>query len=214
MHSTQNAYHFFFPFLQQLEISGVTESELLDGLKSGNESAFRFLVEQHSSRVFNTCLGMIRNREDAEDIAQEVFVEAWQAIGEFRGDSKISTFLYRIAVNRCLDHLRYRKRKKRFAFLSSLFGEDSVQPRFEKGDFSHPGIIMENQERAAVLFRAIESLPESQQVAFTLCKIEGLSLNEAGEIMEKGSKAVESLLTRAKENLRKTLGNYYENNEK
>lgn len=81
--------------------------------------------------------------------------------------------------------------------------------KIEGNQFHHPGIISENKEKAAVLFKAIESLPEKQRIAFTLIKVQGMNYEEACEIMQQNIKAVESLITRAKTNLQKTLESYY-----
>jgi len=188
----------------------MTEHELLIKLQSGHESAFKTLVETHKKRVFNTILTIIQDFEEAEDVAQEVFIEVYQSIGKFRGDSKISTWLYRIATTKALEHIRKKKTAKRFAFFTSLFGE-SNEILFESADFIHPGIILEQQENSKVLFKAINQLPENQKVAYTLFNIEGLSYQEITEIMEISLPAVESLLFRAKTNLRKLLGNFYKN---
>ncbi len=103
-----------------------------------------------------------------------------------------------------LDHLRKKKRKKRFAFLQSLYGKnDSLL--IDPPDFFHPGVKAENKENAAVLFKAIEKLPVNQKTAFVLNKIENLSYREIGEIMNSSESAVDSLLQRAKKNLQSTL---------
>ena len=181
---------------------------MVDQLKKGDESAFRTIVETWQGMVYNTALGIVQNAEDAEDIAQEVFVQVYQSIGSFKGDSKFSTWLYRITVTKSLDHERKKKRKKRFAFVRSIFGEENeviVNPP----DFHHPGVTLDNKESASVLFKAIAELPENQRIAFTLNKVEGLSYQEVSEVMETTVSSVESLMHRAKNNLRKKLEDYY-----
>lgn len=192
----------------------MTEPLLILQLQQGNERAFGYLVENFQDRVYNTCLGVLRNAEDAEDIAQEVFVEVHRSVQHFKAESKLSTWIYRICVTKSLDHLRGKKRKKRFAFVKSIFGDNDNEPRFEIPDFVHPGVQLENKERAAYLFKAIEELPENQKIAFTLNKIECLSYQEISEVTEMSVSAVESLLFRAKQNLKKILADYYEQNEK
>lgn len=192
----------------------MTEPLLILQLQQGNEKAFGYLVENFQDRVYNTCLGILRNAEDAEDIAQEVFVEVHRSVQNFKAESKLSTWIYRICVTKSLDYLRGKKRKKRFAFVKSIFGEHDNELRFEIPDFVHPGVQLENKERAAYLFKAIEDLPENQKIAFTLNKIECLSYQEISEVTEMSVSAVESLLFRAKQNLKKILTDYYEQNEK
>ena len=86
-----------------------------------NEQAFRDFITQHQPRVYNTALNMLQNAEDAEEITQDVFVEAWHKAHTFKGESQVSTWLYRITINKCIDLIRSKKRKKRFAFLTQLF---------------------------------------------------------------------------------------------
>jgi len=189
----------------------LTDQELVERLKKGEDSAFKTIVESYQDMVYNTALGIVQNSEDAEDVAQEVFVQVYESIHQFKGDSKFSTWLYRIATSKALDHLRRKKRKKRFAFLQSLFGANEEEV-IHTPDFHHPGVSIENKEKAAVLFRAINKLPDNQKTAFTLHKIEGLSYQEVAEIMDTSLSSVESLMHRAKSNLRKMLEDYYQKN--
>jgi len=184
------------------------ERLLVDQLKKGDETAFKTIVETWQSMVYNTALGIVQNAEDAEDIAQEVFIQVYQSISSFKGESKFSTWLYRITVTKSLDHERKKKRKKRFGFVRSIFGEQN-EVLVNPPDFHHPGVTLDNKENAAVLFRAITDLPESQRIAFTLNKVEGLSYQEVSEVMKTTVSSVESLMHRAKNNLKKNLEDYY-----
>lgn len=192
----------------------LNEELLIQQLQQGNERAFAWLVQNFQDRVYNTCLGVLHNMEDAEDIAQEVFVEIHRSVQGFKAESKLSTWIYRICVTKSLDHLRGKKRKKRFAFVKSIFGEHDNEPRIQIPDFIHPGVLLENKERAAYLFKAIEQLPENQRIAFTLNKIECLSYQEISEATDMTVSAVESLLFRAKQNLKKILNGYYAETER
>jgi RNA polymerase sigma-70 factor (ECF subfamily) len=167
------------------------------------------LVETWQRLIYNTSISIVQDSADAEDITQEVFIQVFHSISTFKGDSKISTWLYRIAVTKSLDLLRSRKRKKRFAFVQKIFGADegSVQP----ATFVHPGVLLENKERSAVLFNALDKLADNQKAAFTLHKIEGLSYQEVAEVLQVSVSSVESLMVRAKSNLQKYLRDYYEN---
>lgn len=182
----------------------MTEQELIQGLQSGDEKAFTYLVDNYKDRVFNTAIGIVQNAEDAEDVAQEVFIQVYRSIHNFKGESKLSTWLYRIATTRALDLLRSRKSKKRFGFIQRLFGEGN-EPLFELPDFNHPGIALDKKENAARLFKAIAQLPENQKTAFTLHKLEDLSYQEVSEVMQTSVAAVESLMHRARQNLKKIL---------
>ena len=182
----------------------MNEIELIQGLRNGDETAFKFLVDTYQDRVFNTAIGIVQNAEDAEDVAQEVFIQVYKSIHGFKGESKLSTWLYRIATTRALDLLRTRKSKKRFGFVQRLFGEGN-EPLHEIPDFNHPGIALDQKENAAKLFKAIGQLPDNQKTAFTLHKLEDLSYQEISEVMKTSVPAVESLMHRAKQNLRKIL---------
>jgi RNA polymerase sigma factor (sigma-70 family) len=184
------------------------ERTLVEKLKNGDDAAFKLIVETWQNMVYNTALGIVQSAEDAEDIAQDVFVQVYQSVHTFKGDSKFSTWLYRITVTKCLDHERRKKRKKRFAFVKSIFGNDS-QLVVNPPDFHHPGVTLDKKETAAALFQAIRQLPDNQRVAFTLHKIEGLSYLEISDVMKTTVSSVESLMHRAKTNLRKTLGDFY-----
>lgn len=186
----------------------MSEQILIEGLRRGDQAAFTELVETRQSLVYNTVLGLLQNAEDAEDVTQEVFIKVYESIGQFKGESALSTWIYRIAVTRSLEHLRMKKRKKRFAFLTSLFGENN-EPLHEPKEFNHPGVQLDNREKGRVLFARIAELPENQRIAFTLHKVEGLSYQEVANVMRTSVAAVESLIHRARQNLRRSLEDYY-----
>ena len=184
------------------------ETELIELLKKKDRAAFKDIVETWQNMVYNTALGILQNAEDAEDVTQETFVQVFESVSSFKGESKFSTWLYRITVSKARDHIRKKKRKKRFAFIQSLYGRND-EPVIDPPDFFHPGVGMENKENAAVLFKAVEQLPGNQKTAFVLNKVEGLSYIEIGNIMQITDSAVDALLQRAKANLKKILKEYY-----
>ena len=186
----------------------INETELIERLKLRDETAFKTIVEQWQDMVYNTILGIVQNDTEAEDLAQDVFIKVFEKVGTFKGDSKFSTWLYRIATTTALDHLRSKKRKKRFGFLQSLTGSAGDEKE-QIPDFHHPGVNLDNKERAAVLFRAIETLPDNQKAAYTLHKLEGLSYRDVSEVLNTTVSAVESLMSRANQNLRRQLEEYY-----
>ncbi|MEN8116619.1 MAG: RNA polymerase sigma factor [Bacteroidota bacterium] len=188
----------------------MTDTEIIEKLKQGDEQAFRQLVENHQKMVVNTCFGMVQNREDAEDIAQDVFIEVFRSIYKFRADSKLSTWLYRIAINRSLNHIRDNKKSKWFrSFEDEVQGKNNELQWLESSKADNPGFELENKQRAVLLHEAINSLPENQKAAFTLSKYEELSYQEISEVMELSVSSVESLLFRAKKNLQKKLYKCY-----
>lgn len=181
------------------------ELELIERLKQGDEAAFRTLVERYQDLVYNTALGVVQNESDAEDVAQEVFIQVYRSIGSFKSEAKLSTWIYRITTTRALDLLRARKSKKRFGLLKRLWETAEESPMENIQDFNHPGVSLERKEEAAQLMTAIAQLPENQKVAFVLHKLEGLSYLEIAEVMGNTLPAVESLMHRARLNLRKIL---------
>jgi RNA polymerase sigma factor (sigma-70 family) len=185
----------------------LTEQELIFGLRQGEESAFKELVIRFQDKVFNTALGLLQHHIEAEDIAQEVFIQVFRSIQNFKEESHLSTWIYRITVTKSLDHLRSKKRKKRFGFIISIFGDNNL-PVYEPEDFNHPGVLQENKEDAAILFKVIDQLPENQRTAFVLNKVEGLGYREIAAILNTTESAVDSLLQRAKQNLRKKLNEF------
>jgi len=187
----------------------VQEKELIAGLVAGSHYAFRLLVDTYKDRLFSTSLSILHNAEDSEDIVQEVFIEIFNSIKNFRKESSLSTWIYRITITKSLDLVRKKNRKKRFSIFTSIFG-DGNEIKHDPADFVHPGVNAENKELAQILFKAIDKLPESQKIAFSLNKVEGLSYKEISEIMGTSLSSVESLIHRAKNNLQKMLEGYYE----
>jgi len=186
----------------------LTELELIAGLIKRDENAFKFVVDTYKNMVYNTVLGFLQNTDDAEDVTQDVFIKIYENIGGFKQQSKLSTWIYRISISQATDFIRYRNRKKRGGFILSLFG-DNQELLYEPTDFEHPGVITENKEQSVILFKAINKLPENQKTAFLLQKVQDQSQQQIAEIMLISEGAVESLLSRAKANLKKLLFNYY-----
>lgn len=186
----------------------MNEQELIELVRNKDRTAFKTLVDTWQGMVYNTALGILQNAEDAEDVSQEVFMQVFESIYSFKGESKFSTWVYRITVSKATDHIRKKKRKKRFAFVQSLYGKNDEQI-VDPPDFFHPGISLENKENGAVLFKAMEQLLPNQKTAFVLSKMENLSYREIAEVMNLSEAAVDALLQRAKDKLKKILKNYY-----
>jgi len=188
----------------------LNQPELIAQLQQGDEQAFTKLVDEWQDMVYNTALGIVQNADDADDITQEVFIQVYQSVSSFKGDSKFSTWLYRITLSKALDHEKKKKRKKRFGFVQGLFGSQQ-EVQLHPVEFNHPGVELEKKERANELFAALKKIPENQRIAFTLHKLEGQSYQEVAEIMNTTLYAVESLMGRAKANLKKELSKFYNN---
>lgn len=186
-------------------ISAPTASaELVEHLQQGSEAAFRKLVELHHPRVYRIALALLRCPEEAEDVAQEVFVEVYQTIGRFRGEAALATWIYRLTTSQALRHRQKARTKKRFAFLTNLFGADNTV-QHHPPDHRHPQALLEGQEQLQQLHAAIARLPEQQQVAFSLRHEQELSYEDIAAILQTTVPAVESLLFRARQTLRKQI---------
>lgn len=179
--------------------------DLMKAIASGDRNAFRELYAALSPMVYNTALAYAQNKEDAEEITQDVFTQIFRKADKFKGDSAVNTWVYRITVNTSLNLI---KKRKRFSVVGSLDGVN------DPPDFEHPGVKMEKRESARVLYQTIETLPESQKTAFILSFIEELPRQEVAEVMETSLKAVESLLMRAKKNLREKLEKSFDERRK
>jgi RNA polymerase sigma-70 factor, ECF subfamily len=182
------------------------EFELILEIKKGNKNAFKDFIDTHKKFVLNICYKFVNNIDDANDIAQEVFIEAYKTIEKFRGDSKISTWLYRISTNRSLNFLRD---NKKYHTTESYSKDPGYIDNIPSDSKSNPEQNTLNNERADILNKAINTLPENQKAAFILNKKENLSSMEISKILGLSVKAVESLIIRAKKNLQKLLINYY-----
>ena len=193
-----------------LYIASMDESELINEVKAGKAAAFKTLVEQYQDRVINTCYGFVRDKEDARDVAQDVFIEIYQSLENFREEAKLSTWIYRISVTKSLDFLRRKNRKKRMGQFKRLFSIDDMAERLAQPSGSNPDINVEKMERDRILQQAIDRLPENQKIAITLSKYEGFSNKEISEIMNTSISSVESLIHRAKVNLKKKLYRHYD----
>ncbi|WKV12429.1 RNA polymerase sigma factor [Marivirga harenae] len=187
----------------------INEKNCLEAIAKGSEEALEQLYNEYADRVYNTLISYTKNSEDAEELLQDVFVTLYNSVANFEHNSAVSTWIYRIAVNKALDFIRKRNSKKRFGIFTSLYSKESGEMKYDSIEFVHPGIQMENKEDAAFLFKAIESLPENQKTAFILTQIEGLPQKKVGEIMEQSRKSVESLVQRAKANLKVELKKFF-----
>jgi RNA polymerase sigma-70 factor, ECF subfamily len=172
---------------------------------------FRTLVDTHQERVFNICFGFFRNREDSEDATQEVFLEVHRSIEGFREGAQLSTWIYRIAVTKCIDILRKSNRQKRFGRLQQRLGLAYQPEHLPDHRGLNPEQTAEMAERSQVLHQAMASLPENQRVATTLRRIEGFSQKEVADLMGITVPAVEALIQRAKKHLYDRLVAYYKN---
>ena len=179
---------------------------LLERVAEGDVESFGVLVERHEKRIFRLCERMLQNREEARDAAQEVFLKAFRKAGSYRPRGRVYTWLYRIAVNHCLNLLR-RRRLAQFLSFGEVGGgdaDDDAGPEFEPEDAA-PGAEqqLEARRRWRQTRELIDALPAGQRAVLVLAKFEGLSYRRIAEVLEISEGAVESRLFRAMQRLRK-----------
>jgi len=190
----------------------MTDAELIQRIISRDQTAFKILVEKYQSLVYHACYNLLRSFDDAEDIAQDVFIEVFESIDQFRQESQLSTWLYRIAINKSLNHLRKNKWKKLFNSLEHYFSLDkNVKFDVEDSSANNAPDTIEYKERVNILHEALDALPKNQRIAFSMHKFDELSYQEIANVMNLSLSSVESLIHRAKLNLQKKLVNYYKN---
>ena len=178
-----------------------TDEQLIADIAAQDAAALRTLYDRHVARVYSTALSYLQIEADAEEVTQDVFARAWRGAANFRADSQVTTWLYRITVNTSLSALDKRKRRRRF---SGFFS-----PADEPPDFHHPEAKLEERESNRALYAAIYRLPDRQKTAFVLSYVEELPRQQVAEVMQLTLKAVEGLLMRAKKTLRTTLQSAY-----
>jgi RNA polymerase sigma-70 factor, ECF subfamily len=185
------------------------ETRLVRRLRDRDERAFREMVDDYGDRVFNLTYRMLGNREEAEDLAQEVFITVFKSIDTFRGDSKFSTWLYRITANHCKNRIKYLARRHDR-------GKAELDERTEGGGADGPSLgaprpsprpdmQLEGAEMERVLQEAIAELEEEQRILVILRDVEDLSYEEICAITDLPEGTVKSRLHRARLALRKKL---------
>jgi len=198
--------------LHTCTLFGMSDQELVRAILKGDNRAMRDLILKYQDLVLNTCFKVLRSREDAEDMAQEVFIVTYRSAATLRYEEDISFWLYRVSLNKSINHL---KRKRNVIFrsllqLESLFipveGESQHHDLLLSND--HPGDHLEASERIEILTKAVASLPANQQKAFILYHYEDMSYKEISKVLNLSLSSVESLLFRAKASLKKKCTSY------
>jgi RNA polymerase sigma-70 factor (ECF subfamily) len=193
----------------------MTESEIIRLILNGDRQVFRMLVEKHQSMVFRTCMGFLHNKDDADDLTQEIFLQAFQSLHNFKGEASFSTWIYRISINASLNRIRKDNGNPILHRIDSLFRKSNdnevILPVFET---ENPESILIRMEHNKWVQNALDSLPENQRTAIILSKYDDLAQKEIAEIMKTTEGAVESLIQRAKSNLRIKLSSFLKKEKK
>lgn len=180
----------------------MTEVELVENIKKGDKDVFAIVVEKYSDRVFRTSIGFVHIKEDAEDLTQEVFVRIFRSIHNFKGDSELSTWIYKITVNTCINYVNTKNRFSLIDFAGNLF--HTAHENYASAD-KNPEEKYTESERENAIRRAIDNLPEKQRIAFVLSKYDEMPQKEIALIMQTSVGAVEQHIQRAKVTLQKKL---------
>jgi len=176
------------------------DSTAVERFKKGEKAAFEELVLKYQDRIYNLCRHMLGNGHDAEDAAQDTFIKAYQKLKDFRPEASCYTWLYRIAVNTCLD---YKKRP----FWESLFSKSEGGASIDEpaSNWPSPETLCESKQIGLALHTSIRNLPSKLRTAIILHEIEGLSYSEIADVLEISMGTVKSRISRAREELKKTL---------
>jgi len=184
-----------------------TDETLINETSKKNELAFEELVKRYENQIVNLIYKYVNNTADAEELAQEVFLKVWKYANNFKGKSKFSTWLYRIAVNTCLNF------KKHKVSVFEFFDEKIQSAENNYLDSFKPDTLLEKNNSDIIVRNLIDNLPSNQKIALILSRFEGKSYKEIADIMEISVSSVESILFRAKQNLQQNLLPLKENNE-
>jgi len=174
----------------------ISDSDLIERFKKGDPSAFEAILLRYQDRIYNLCRYMLRDPRDAQDAAQEVFLKTYRVLEGFRPDASLYTWLYRIAVNTCLDHKR---KSRREAFRNEPLTEDLPS------DAPFPEQLYESAEIQRSIQLALQKLPEKLRAAIVLREIEALSYEEIAQVLRTPVGTVKSRISRAREQLRHLL---------
>ncbi|HOY31851.1 MAG TPA: RNA polymerase sigma factor [Bacteroidales bacterium] len=178
---------------------------LINDSIAGDEKAFRAFAEKYAGLIFRVIRSFGISREDAEDLSQDVFIDIYKNIRKFRKEAEVSTWLYRIAINRSINYVNKSKRSKWMKRNQGDLKDYDNRVFDESSEMK----FMDNEQKR-ILYYTIDKLPENQKIAFTLNKIDELSYKEIADIMNISVSSVESLIHRAKQNLQKRLLNFFE----
>lgn len=187
------------------------EKKLIEQAKSGDQDAFAQLVLAHQNKVYTLCVHLVSDRQEAEDLAQEAFLKAWQNLDKFQGESSFATWMHRLTTNLCLDFLRKKTRRKNISVAVSLDDEESgwSEPADHRQD---PQQKLEQNERRQALSRALAELPEEHRRLLLMREVGGMSYQEIADALEVDLGTIKSRIARARERLRKILlrdGNFF-----
>ncbi len=175
------------------------DEELIDRARQGDHSAFRMIVERYESEIAATVIGMLGNSQEADDVGQETFIRLYRSLDKFRGDSKLSTYLTRIAINLSLDALRRRQRNQWKFWIQ---GDDDNLPQALTFDRESE---IDAQERHEIVRKAVRRLDPKHRAVVVLRMLQGYSTKETADLLKIPAGTVLSRLSRAEGKLKTLL---------
>ncbi len=185
----------------------LSSEDLMARVAEGDEEAFEILVTRHQTPVLNLIYRFLGDRAQAKDLAQEVFLRVWQTAKTYEPKAKLTTWIYRIATNLCLNELKAARRRKWFPFHRSEEGTDDAIEDTYSDDSPNAEDLLLARERTRKISEALQTLPANQRMALVLKRYDDLPYEEIARIMDCSVSAVESLLVRAKKALQEKLKN-------
>ena len=193
------------PFLGMAFGDDDPDRELVEAVLAGDGAAYRGLVERYQSRIYSVCYGMVRNPEDARDMAQEAFVKAYQNLPKFRLEASFYTWICRIAMNVSIDHLRRQKLRNHGEFDDQVAAQDTAGVVQLSQFRSDPVKNLERKQLHAAILAALDELPEEQKQIIILREVQGLSYKEISDVMDIPEGTVMSRLFYARKKLQVAL---------
>ncbi len=179
--------------------------KLIERAKSGDNKAFELLMEEHFKKIYNIAFRIAGNADDASDMTQEVMLKLFRNIGTFNGNSKFSTWVYRVATNTCLDELKKIRRRSAYSIDNTTDTGDG-EILYEVEDTSPtPDIIAEKKELSGIVAKAIKALSDDHRAVIVLRDIQGFSYEETAKILGCSEGTVKSRISRARAQLKKIL---------
>lgn len=185
------------------------ENKLVNKAVKGDNSAFEALMEKHMGIIYNIALRMTANQDDAEDMTQEIMIKIFRSLGSFKGNSKFSTWIYRVAVNTCLDELKKKKNKKHLSLDAEISGDDGENQIEIKDDSPSPEKLAEQNELRDMVAAAVKLLSDEHRAVIVLRDIRGMSYSEIAGILGCSDGTVKSRISRARAQLKMILEKEY-----